>query len=454
MGEMSNNLKQNMTPKARLMIVLAVASVVGIVGFSVYRLSGGGAPPAESGGANLQGSPSSREISRDSPSDEVIFGSDTEIGQLYETSQNERSEAAIEKGDTHVDRFRLNDRDTKDVQRNDEIEKPRPAVTPVQNRLDALLAERTRLEDEQKTQVQARQVQQNQVRMQENPWKAFLDEEKNSLRSSIDTGRLSGASKDTAIPTPTVNVGSKNENKAAERQVPETSRPTSAQSDSDRIAQAVQRLTGRPVVAKQETADYPSERLSNTITDKEELKGKVLVGDTFMAVLQIGINTDEISEVKATIVEKGVLEGAVLVGTPSRVGEKAHIQFSNMGYKREGFGVSAVALDPDTYRSALADGVDRHTLSRWGGLGLAAFVEGYADAMTSSQTVNSAEGSSTTTRDGLPNSSDQAKYAIGNIGKRAAPIMEQQFNRPPTVTVEPNRIIYIMFTGEVELDSN
>lgn len=452
MGSMSN-LKQNISPRARLMIVLTVASVVGIVGFSVYRLSNND-NKIMTGGADIHAAPDSRDISRDRPEDEIIFGSDTQIGQLYETTQKEKAEEAIEKGDTHVDRLRLSDVKSTHEEANETKEESRAPVSPVQSRLDSLLAERKRLEEEQRVQEQARQAQQSQARMQENPWKAFLDQEKSRFSGVLDTSRLKQASSFTGIPTPTVTVERK-EQKAPDRMdQPRTTVSTSTpvDSDSDRIARSIARLTGRPVAEKPVAADYPSERLSNQITQKEPASGKVIVGDTFMAVLQIGVNTDEISTVKATIVEKGPLEGAVLVGTPSRVGEKAHIGFDSMGLKRKGYSINAVALDPDTYRSAVADGVDRHTLSRWGSLGLAAFVEGYADAMTTSQTVNSSDGSSTTTRDGLPNSSDQAKYAIGNIGRRAVPLMEQQFSRPPTVTVEANRVIMIMFTSEVNLD--
>lgn len=449
------NMKENISPKSRLMIILAVAAVSGIVGLSIYRLSGSGSPTS-SGSASIDTAPSTREIARDKPTDEIIFSPDSQIGQLYEKDEKERADTAIKEGDTHVDQFRLTDFEESERRRiKEEEEKKAPAV-PVQNRLDELIAERRRIESEQQQKAQVRQTEQTQARMQENPWKIFLDNEKSLVSSSL-TSKLDEIGKTPSIPRPSIEINSKESKTVVEEG---RRQPVSASDDNDeanqRISLALQRLGGRPasttVAVEKEAAEYPSERISLQITDKEVPKGKILVGDTFMAVLQVGVNTDEISEVKATIVEKGPLEGATLVGMPRRVGEKAHIQFSNMSAKREGYGISAVALDPDTHRSLLADGVDKHTFSRVMSLGAASFIEGYADAMTTTQTVTSPEGNSTTTRDGLPDSSDQVKYAVGNVGKKFTPIMERGFDRPPTVTVESNKIIYIMFTSEVDLE--
>lgn len=458
------NMQKNISPKARMMLIFTVISVVGVVAVSIHRISG--SDKVATGGASLSTAPTASNISKDRPTDQILFDETTEVGQLYKNAEVKRSEVAIEKGKSHVDSIRMPSEQEKAAPQR-EVLPQKPSGEPVQARLSALMGERQRLEKEQAEKEQRKQQVSQSSKGAENPWASFIESEKSAFGyvHSSSPGILSEfVSADAKIPTPEIFTGksavaANTQNQAAASRNPYLSN-THQEEDAEALRRTIARnQAGQPNLAgfqhsDDHPADYPSDRLSQTIRQGDIVTGDILTGDTFMAVLQIGVNTDEPSEVKATIVEKGPLEGAVLVGTPTRVGEKAHIAFNTMSLKRKGFGVSAVALDPETKRSLVADSVDRHTITRWGGLALASFVDGYADSLSSTQTVTNTDGSSSTTRDAVPNSSDQTKIAIGKVGENMVPLMESQFNRPPTVTVDPNRIIYIMFTNNVDLSKD
>jgi hypothetical protein len=54
----------------------------------------------------------------------------------------------------------------------------------------------------------------------------------------------------------------------------------------------------------------------------------------------------------------------------------------------------------------------------------------------------------------LPSAADQVKVGIGKVGEKMTPIFEKEFDRPPTVTVEANRSIVIMFMQEIDLQES
>jgi hypothetical protein len=179
---------------------------------------------------------------------------------------------------------------------------------------------------------------------------------------------------------------------------------------------------------------------------------KINTGDQFYGVLEIGINTDELSPVRAKIVEPGPLNGAVFVGNPSRRGGVSVIEFTSMTVGGEDYSVDVVAIDPETRRTGLVDDVDYHTFQRYFSLAAAAALEGYAEALTSTRTVQRSDGSTETIRDRLPDEKEQIAMSVGTIGKRLAPIYERNFDREPTVTVNGNnRDIGIMFMSGLQL---
>jgi hypothetical protein len=183
------------------------------------------------------------------------------------------------------------------------------------------------------------------------------------------------------------------------------------------------------------------------IFDVEE---KIMPGDMYYAMLEIEVNTDEISPVRATIVQEGPLKGGVLIGMPKRVGGKSMIEFSTLALKGQTYsGVSVVAVDPDTMRTAFADDVDYHTFERYFKLAAASIVAGYAEALTSVEKQTSATGTETEVSVALPKFSDRMAVAIGRVGEKLEPVYAKEFERAPTVTIYKNRDLGIMFLSEL-----
>lgn len=209
-------------------------------------------------------------------------------------------------------------------------------------------------------------------------------------------------------------------------------------------------INGNPIpVASKQTA-YQS-LVSPTSTIQKTVAPYITTGTMYYAVLEIGINTDELSPVRATVVQEGPLKGAVLVGEPSRNGEKSVITFKSMSVNGKDYAVSVVALDPDTMRTGLADDVDHHTFERYFKLATASIVAGYAEALNGNTTTVNSDGSSQSVKERLPKTSDQIASAIGKVGSVLAPKYEKEFDRAPTITVNGNRDLGIMFMSGVQL---
>lgn len=169
-------------------------------------------------------------------------------------------------------------------------------------------------------------------------------------------------------------------------------------------------------------------------------------------VLNIGVNTDELSPTTATVIENGELLGAEFIAEqPVRAGEKAVITFKSMALNGKDYNVRAIALDPATQRTAIADDVNRHILERYLSLGIAAFVSGYADTLQDSTTLINNEGSSTTQKSAITDAGTQMKVAVGKVGEKFSPAFEEGFKRPPTVTVDGNREIVIMLLDPIDI---
>ena len=473
------NLKNNISPKARMMLGLTVVGMVGVVGYSFIRLGSSGAPTNSDGVAKLNLPPSKEEISRDKPLDKVRFDDKSAVGQIYKQDEENRAETAIKKNTSHVDEIRL--------RLDQETVKPPEPVKPVesaQSKLDLLKAERRKTEEASQREQQSQAARQSQTVFQENPWKTFLDAEKSQYADyeTALSSAIGGLKAAKPLPTPTYDaMANDGGGKTGVRAAGSGSSTGGSSSNggyeqyltgnpNEPVRGSAQRsLRGeKPQVAHNQKAravesagdeeqvegnlDYPSERIAKATVKAPTATGKIPVGQTFYSVLQIGVNTDELSPIRAVSVEKGRLEGAVLTGEPKRTGEKALLTFTSMSLKGRSYNVNAIALDPDTYRSGIADDVDNHTFERYSKLFISSFVQGYGDALSGTQTTTNTDGSSSQVKDPLPDSASQIKVGIGEVGRKMSPIFQKEFDRPPTVTVEPNKNIIIMFMQEVDLD--
>lgn len=474
MANVIGNISANIPAKARVMIILSLLVVVAIF---LYAFSGifSGEQKSLGAEAKIDLPPTAQEISKDSALDKPIFADDSEVGQVYKAAEKADKEVAEKKDNaSHLDALRIR-LDAEEAARKVAVVPPKPQEP---TDLEKLLAKRAAEQEARKAQQQA-VVAQNQatVATQNNPWQIFIDEERkfgkdyaNAYGLQIDMLRQKSAT--TAKPSyevsgdspkagPSVasssgipeisNKGSIGYQRlmAGEKQSGSVSTPTSAK-NSNSSSDGWETPGAQP--DKAATYDYPSERLAAQTRGIAKTPENVVVGETFYAMLQIGVNTDEISPIRAVIVEKGKLSDAILVGKPARVGEKAVLQFEKMSVNGKSMSINVVALDPDTMRTGLADGVDRHTLERYGKLFAASFIEGFADGLTGGQTTTNTDGSQSTIIDALPSPTDQALVGLGKVGERFGPIFEKEFERPPTITVEANKTVILMFLEDVDLN--
>lgn len=183
-----------------------------------------------------------------------------------------------------------------------------------------------------------------------------------------------------------------------------------------------------------------------------KLTGPVIKAGTIMfAVLDTGINSDEKSPILATIVT-GPLKGSKLIGNFTRVDKKVLIKFSviNVPHFTHTFGVNAVAIDPNTARTAVAGYVNNHYLLRYGTLFASAFLSGLSQGiLRSGATQFCFIGCSTTYKKLSPG--EYVAVGLGNVGTQYAGVMKQNFNTPPTVKVAGGAGIGILFMSDVTI---
>lgn len=209
---------------------------------------------------------------------------------------------------------------------------------------------------------------------------------------------------------------------------------------------ATQSQTSKTPVTSKEYSEY----LGVSTYETKNNGISISPGEIFYTRLQIGINTDEPSPVRAQILS-GPLAGAVLLGNPVRTGKKAMIQLSTMTYDGKDYDIDAVALDLETKRTGLADDVDNHYVRNIGYLTLASILSGYAGSLQSWEEEDStSSGITTTSKQSLDDFDDRVMVGIGEAGMEVKSILRDQINREPTVHVYP-KDIGIMFMSRLDI---
>lgn len=182
-------------------------------------------------------------------------------------------------------------------------------------------------------------------------------------------------------------------------------------------------------------------------------------GTVVFAVLDTSICSDEPGPILATVVE-GKYRGARLLGTftaapqPGGLPPKAvTLNFTSMSIPAfpKSVSVQAVAVDPDTDRTALASDVDRHILKRYGSILASSFLVGYAKVITSQGSVQTtaANGMATTTTAASLSGQKQIYAALGEVGKKLGDSWKGYADMPPTITVDSGTGIGILFLTDV-----
>lgn len=201
----------------------------------------------------------------------------------------------------------------------------------------------------------------------------------------------------------------------------------------------------------------------NDTDENAEQPPVVKAGDIMFGVLGTAVNTDEPGPIMATIVT-GPLKGAKLVGSiqpsvsiPGSNGPtKVVLNFNTMSIPsfQNSLSVSAVAIDPDTARTALASKVDHHYLERYGSLFASAFLEGYGQAVQQAgATVTVTPFGGTQTQYSGLTGIQEVTAGLGQVGQQWGNQLGDVLNRPNTIYLDAGIGIGILFLNDVTLDS-
>lgn len=183
----------------------------------------------------------------------------------------------------------------------------------------------------------------------------------------------------------------------------------------------------------------------------------IKAGSILFAVIQTSINSDENTPIMASIVT-GDLNGSKLLGTFSRQNKRLLITFNLLNDPRysKSIPINAVAIDPDTARTALSGQVNNHYLLRYGTLFASSFLQGISQAiMNQNVTENCLIGTFGCTVQQTPlNTRQQIMVGFGKVGDAYAQNMGSNFNRAPTVRVPAGTGIGVLVMGDLTLPKN
>lgn len=182
--------------------------------------------------------------------------------------------------------------------------------------------------------------------------------------------------------------------------------------------------------------------------------------ETFLGLAISEANTDDQLPIVRVKLLNGPAKGAVMMGSieaPQATASGGLIRFSQLTPAGGGATVSidAIAIDPRTSRSSVASSVNRHTVSRLGALFFSSMLSGVSEGLlkggqeerviTSGQNV-------VVQRDAYSDR-DLALIGLGKVGTNGAQMMQGAVNRRPTVKLNLNTEIGVLFLKDVFLET-
>lgn len=194
----------------------------------------------------------------------------------------------------------------------------------------------------------------------------------------------------------------------------------------------------------------------NSSTTKSSKERIVQAGDILFAVIDTAINSDEPGPIMATVVS-GDFKGARLLGqfaAPTGNAEALTLTFTQLNWNKleRSIGINAVAIDPDTARTALASEVDHHYLMRYGSLFASSFMQGYGQAITGQGSTSVSNGGTTTSTTQKLSPKQELYAAVGQVGtqwsQQAAPL----FQTPATIKINSGVGVGVLFLADVGIN--
>lgn len=175
-------------------------------------------------------------------------------------------------------------------------------------------------------------------------------------------------------------------------------------------------------------------------------------GTILFATLDSEVNSDENTPVMATVVQ-GPLKDSKLLGNLQRVDKKVLLQFSVLSVPKltNSISVNAVAIDPNTAKTALASKVDNHYMLRYGTMLATSFVGGLSEAIQGSGGQTQITSLGTTTNFPEIGFTKQLIVALGKMGKQVGTAMSPNINMPPTVKVNSGSSIGLLLIADLSV---
>lgn len=198
---------------------------------------------------------------------------------------------------------------------------------------------------------------------------------------------------------------------------------------------------------------YPAQaqRGSSDVVSSRPYKA---IGDVCYGKLKMNINSDTPTPVRVQFLDRrcNKLFKAIAIAQPARAGEHITLQFKGMKLNGKTQKINAIALDPDSESALFQDDIDRHIFSRYISLAAAAALPGWSDAVTGVDVEEDDQGNVRERRPPVDALSDQLAVVAGSIGDALVPVLQSNFERPPTVKVFNNKDILIMFMGDFHIE--
>ena len=183
----------------------------------------------------------------------------------------------------------------------------------------------------------------------------------------------------------------------------------------------------------------------------------IKAGSVLFAVIDTSIDSDEDTPIMARIVA-GDLNGSKLLGTFTRKHKKLLITFtmlSSPDYPKS-IALNAVAIDPNTARTAIDGRVNSHYLLRYGTLFASSFLQGMSQGIMN-QGVSSDclfGGFGCTLKPTPLSVNQQIAVGLGQVGTAYSQHMGQSFNRPPTIRIGAGTGVGVLLMSDLTLPTN
>ncbi len=187
------------------------------------------------------------------------------------------------------------------------------------------------------------------------------------------------------------------------------------------------------------------------VVSRGEDPGRVLVpaGRGVYAHPVLALNSDA-SSPAVFQADSGPLAGDRMIGTFAKQSNRLVIHISSIIHQGQPISCDGVVVAPDTMEAGVASGVDEHYASRFLLPAAAAFVAGLGQAIeqtSNNVAVLSPFGGATTTNH--LNIRQQLGVAAGAASAQVGAVLNQEAPKGPTISLEPNVAVGIMFLSNV-----